>query len=73
MWSQGCQASVNTSSHSNKTYIGLWALTGMSVCLCMSDSLGLLPLALSSPHLLVSLEQQSFLPGARGKEELSKG
>lgn len=69
----GLPAPVNTSSHSNRTYKGLWALTGVSACLCLSDNPGLLPLTLSSPRLLVPSWQRSSLPGAGGKKELNKG
>lgn len=42
---------MNTSSHSNRTYKGLWALTGVSVCLCLSDN----PVCCPSPsHPLIS-------------------
>lgn len=69
--SQGCQPPANTSSHSNGTYKGLWALTGMSVA-CVSGNPGLLPLTLSYPRLLVPSRQQSFLPGLEVRKSLTR-
>lgn len=48
MWSQGCQAPANTSSHGDKTYKGLWGF-GSCEYAPISENPSLLPLATPSP------------------------
>lgn len=71
--SQGCQPPANTSSHSNGTYKGLWALTGMSVaCVCVWQSWSAAPHPLipSSPSTLTAAKLPAW---TGGKKELNKG